>query len=172
MSTHLESMFRNLRRSSYRITSRQTSLYNCISWAATEDHRLWWPIGAYWPQGVPREENVESFINAFRTLGYEVCNDHTYEAKYEKVAIYVDSSGTPTHMARQLKNGRWTSKLGSLEDIEHNTLQGLEGGGLAYGKVIQVMKRKAHKPRQPHLLAVLAQVFRWVFSFIKSIASS
>jgi hypothetical protein len=50
----------------------------------------------------------------------------------------VDAQGSPTHAARQLDNGRWTSKLGELEDIEHS-LRDLEGA--AYGTVVQVMKR-------------------------------
>ncbi len=43
------------------------------------------------------------------------------------------------HVARQLKEGMWTSKLGPDEDIEHNTLDALEGE--LYGAVTQVLKR-------------------------------
>ena len=32
-----------------------------------------------------------------------------------------------THIARQLPNGRWTSKFGNWEDIEHTTLAALDG---------------------------------------------
>ena len=39
---------------------------------------------------------------------------------YEKIAIYA-LDGEPTHAARQLDTGRWTSKLGKHEDIEHDT---------------------------------------------------
>jgi len=46
----------------------------------------------------------------------------------------------PTHAARQLENGRWTSKLGELEDIEHD-LHHLASG--AYGAVVQILKRPA-----------------------------
>lgn len=35
----------------------------------------------------------------------------------------------PTHMARQLANGMWTSKLGGNEDITHFTLDALESYG-------------------------------------------
>ena len=44
-------------------------------------------------------------------------------------------------MARQLDSGKWASKLGKLEDIEHD-LTGVEGK--VYGKVAQYLK----KPRQ------------------------
>jgi hypothetical protein len=44
----------------------------------------------------------------------------------------------PKHAARQLPSGRWTSKLGPMEDIEH-ALHDLTG--MAYGSVVLVMKR-------------------------------
>ena len=53
----------------------------------------------------------------------------------QKIAIYLNSSNSPTHVARQLLDGRWTSKLGSYEDIEHSRLAGLEGLDPAYGAV-------------------------------------
>lgn len=44
----------------------------------------------------------------------------------------------PKHAARQLASGRWTSKLGKLEDIDH-ALHDLEG--MLYGAVVLFMKR-------------------------------
>jgi len=44
-----------------------------------------------------------------------------------------------THAARQLPDGKWTSKLGQLEDITHGTTDVIEGGD--YGEVVQFMKR-------------------------------
>jgi len=44
----------------------------------------------------------------------------------------------PLHVARQLPSGRWSSKLGALQDIEHD-LHDLEG--TEYGSVVLVMKR-------------------------------
>lgn len=149
MSTHLESIFNNLRNSKYKITSPRSKNYNCISWAADETYRLWWPVGgAYWPPNVTREETLESFVQAFRTLGYRPCDNELVEKGFEKVAIYVDFTGTPTHMARQLNSGKWTSKIGALEDIEHDTLQGLAGSG-GYGLVRQLLKRRRAKERNP-----------------------
>jgi hypothetical protein len=43
----------------------------------------------------------------------------------EKICLYA-KNGKPTHAARQLSNGRWTSKLGPDEDVEHD-LSDLEG---------------------------------------------
>jgi hypothetical protein len=42
------------------------------------------------------------------------------------------------HAARQLPGGRWTSKLGNREDIEHD-LNAVSGE--AYGTVVMVLKR-------------------------------
>jgi hypothetical protein len=44
----------------------------------------------------------------------------------------------PKHACRQLPSGRWASKLGPSEDIEH-ALYDLTG--TAYGKVALIMKR-------------------------------
>ena len=79
---------------------------------------------------------------AFSRNGYQPCQSDQLEPGYEKVAIYVDSTGTPTHMARQLSSGTWTSKLGRHEDIEHTTLAQLEGEGEdTYGVAYQILKR-------------------------------
>ncbi len=50
------------------------------------------------------------------------------EGGVTKVAIYGDiDADSWTHAARQLPNGKWTSKLGDFEDIEHDTPEGLVG---------------------------------------------
>lgn len=94
----------------------------------------------YWPQGLPYVETLDNFVQAFQTIGYEVCDNAELEHGYEKVAIYVASDGRPKHMARQLPSGMWTSKLGDLWDIMHDNLQGVECDD--YGKAIQFLKRR------------------------------
>ncbi len=140
----IRSQFPNLKAKTFKITSPQTADYNCIAWAAGDTRRYWWPIAisfnAYWPEGVSRLVAKESFIMAFETLGYEPCSDGKLEANYEKVVLYVDTDGKPSHMARQLPSGIWTSKLGQGNDIEHQTARGLEGS--LYGKVSLYMKRR------------------------------
>ena len=81
---------------------------------------------------------MECFIEAFATLGFSQCDAVEYEKGFEKVAIYVDTSGKPTHAARQLSSGLWTSKLGNLQDIEHE-IDGVSGD--LYGSVAVIMKR-------------------------------
>jgi hypothetical protein len=96
---------------------------------------------------VAGEPTVENFISAFSKLGYLPCENSALEKNFEKVAIYVSTKdeihapkGSVTHMARQLSDGKWTSKLGNDVDISHNTLQAVEGN--AYGVVKQILKRQ------------------------------
>ncbi|MCG3127693.1 MAG: hypothetical protein CHACPFDD_02561 [Phycisphaerae bacterium] len=122
-------------------TSPVDPAYNCIAWAADEERRWWWPgappIG-YWPHDLPDEPSVAAFEALFAQLGYTPCETSEIEDGFEKVAIY-SKEGEVTHAARQLPNGRWTSKLGRNIDIEH-TLRGLRGP--TYGEVVRIMKRR------------------------------
>jgi hypothetical protein len=141
----LEDYFPNLKSAGYAVTSPPTGDYNCIAWAAGVTDDWWWPDPlrtSGWPATAPREETVAAFIEAFRTLGYASGADDTLEEGFEKVALYA-LAGTPKHAARQLADGRWTSKLGELEDIEH-TLTGLVGTW--YGDVVQILKRPRPVP--------------------------
>ncbi len=143
MVERLEQAFPGLRGTAYQVTSPQDDRYNCIAWAAGHTTDWWWPDEAglpdssYWPPGVPRTQTVEAFCAAFASLGYVVCDDEQYETAYEKIALFT-LSGVPKHAARQLPNGRWTSKLGPMEDIEH-ALHDLTG--MVYGSVVLIMKR-------------------------------
>lgn len=82
--------------------------------------------------------DLSAFVAAFGTLGYEPCSDGDLEDGFEKIAIYRSPSGIQ-HAARQLGTGRWTSKLGGLEDIEHGSPAELEG--VEYGRVVQYLRR-------------------------------
>lgn len=141
MSRDLEEAFPRLRNTGYIVTSPPTPDYNCIAWA-THDTERWWepdPFGLYyWPEDAPRSISLEAFVAAFSTKGFSLCDSRLAEPGYEKIAIYVDARGQPTHAARQLPTGRWTSKLGKCEDIEHE-LEGLANSN--YGSVARIMKR-------------------------------
>ena len=139
MTEDLRSAFPALR--DYHETSPREKRYNCIAWAAGDDTQFWWPdpyADRYWPAGVPRETSVAAFMAAFRTLGYEPCTDGSLDDGFQKVAIYA-SPFRVEHMARQLPTGRWTSKLGRAQDIEHATPAELAEG--IYGTVVQYMRR-------------------------------
>jgi hypothetical protein len=141
----LEDVFPGLRGLPYQIKSPRDHRYNCIAFAAGDTHSWWWPDAAeedFWLAGVARLETVEAFRDAFATLGYVVCNDDQHEPGYEKIALFA-LAGVPKHAARQLPGGRWTSKLGTREDIEH-ALHDLTG--MLYGSVVLVMRRPIHEP--------------------------
>ena len=135
-----EAIFPNLSGTGYAVTSEASSSYNCVAWAAGTTDLWWWPSTlSYWPHDVQLEETLESFVLAFTGMGYETCESSDLEPGYEKVAIYVDDEATPTHMARQLESGGWTSKLGDWEDIEHPSTENLTGD--EYGTVATVLRR-------------------------------
>jgi|SRR5208282_307210 len=143
----IEQAFPKLGRTRYKVKSHQTDQYNCIAWAAGQTDAPWWPAhpmsGAHWPDGVPRVATLDAFIRAFGTLGYQPCAEASFELRYEKIALYVDVNGAPTHAARQCHNGRWTSKLGVEVDIEHE-FDALAGHDQKeYGQIAQIMKRPA-----------------------------
>ena len=138
MNPSVKLQFPNLSEKNYSETSPISRHYNCIAWAAGDDRHFWWPQYAYWPTGLSSELTVDNFMAAFQTLGYEACDGPELEPGFEKIAIYT-KMGAPTHAARQLSNGYWTSKLGRNIDIEHHSLEAIEGP--AYGKAFAYMKR-------------------------------
>lgn len=142
LESYKQNKFPNLSRTEYLVTSKQSREYNCFAWAGGESDRWWSPIDPdnmyYWVEGVTAELTMSAFIEAYQTLGYEPCDNSEWEIGFEKIAIYATADGEPTHAARQLPNGRWTSKLGRWEDIEHE-LEGLTGE--MYGSVQQILKR-------------------------------
>ena len=141
-----ECPFPNLTSSNHCVTSPTDENYNCVAWAAgkgPEDGQWWWPIpaepGYIWPENVPREETIECFVKAFESMNYSICESGCLETEYEKVVIYA-MGNEPRHVARQLRDGRWTSKLGQNVDICHTSPEVLEGP--VYGSVSTFMRRR------------------------------
>ena len=131
-------LFPNLTDDNHEVTSPITIKYNCIAWVASNTER-WWQPGSFWPIDSSREDvGIGNLISAFESQGYEACDDGRQDVGFEKLAIY-GYGLLYTHAARQLPDGRWTSKLGQLEDITHSTTEALEGSD--YGYVVQFMKR-------------------------------
>jgi hypothetical protein len=141
----LEQLFPNLAGDVYEITSPKARRYNCVAWAAQDNTRKWdCPLipspGYYWPSAAGRGDGIEALVSVFGAQGYELCEDGSLEEGFEKVALYADEAGEWTHAARQLANGRWTSKMGDAEDLVHSS-----PGGVAdsiYGHVWHFMKRR------------------------------
>ena len=119
--------------------SERTGKYNCIAFAAGDRDQCWWPNeDGYWPEGVPCEETIEAFVAAYDTIGYSRCDSGELEKGFEKIAIYATPQ-SPSHAAVQLPDGKWKSKLGEYEDIQHDSLVELMIED--YGTVICFLKR-------------------------------
>lgn len=144
LTISLRQDFPRLDTTNYSQTSPRTPLYNCIAWAAGDNTKWWWPDNEYnyfWPDGVKREETLDAYIEAYQTVGYEVCDSGQLEKNTEKIVVYINPvNGAPTHAARQLPDGKWTSKLGQNIDISHLEPETLTGG--KYGTIARFMKRK------------------------------
>jgi hypothetical protein len=122
-------------------TSPATETYNCFAFAAGENSRNWDPFPPgmyYWPPNVPRSYNTDAYVQAYRTIGYEPCTDGSLEPQHQKIVMYTNEYGGVEHVARQLPDGKWTSKLGVEEDIVHETPQSLSVG---YGQPTHFMRR-------------------------------
>jgi len=138
----LEQCFPGLMGGGYKLTSPKDEAYNCVAWAVGDTSHFWYDVrikGYYWPQGVGSADTIEGWKRAFAIHGYTDCTSRDLEPDLEKIAIYVDIDGVPNHVARQTGSGRWTSKLGKSCDIEHETLEALEGD--EYGTVGVIMQR-------------------------------
>jgi len=133
--------FPNLRPENHKVTSPSSWRYNCIAWSLGDDAN-WWTSepGYYWPPRVPKPIHVlANVIKLYERLGFAVCDTPAVEVGFDRIAWYV-AAGQFAHVARQLADGRWTSKLGEHEDIEHDSLEVLLGG--EYEAVACVLKRR------------------------------
>lgn len=91
MNTDLTRAFPELVAQGYRECSPTSEKYNCIAWAAGQESQWWWPFqhpAYYWPEGIARVVTLDNFIQAFATLGYQVCATEDVETEFEKVALY------------------------------------------------------------------------------------
>ena len=131
----------------YRITSEYDANYNCFAWVLEDTSRWIDPTDPNtWPGDLTRENTVPSLFELFRNAGYAPCANGELQDGYEKIAIYA-LDDEPTHAARQLDTGRWTSKLGKYEDIEHATPEELQGDEWdQYGRISGFMSRPRTQP--------------------------
>lgn len=134
----------------FKITSKDTPIYNCIAWAYNINDKWMWPNTGkypfldgvhYWPSDKIIDCDISNFIEAFKLKGYELCENVNFESGYRKIALFVKHNTTEcTHAARELSNGQWTSKLGRSNDIQHGTPDAIENND--YGEIFCFMKRK------------------------------
>src|SRR5216684_5426535 len=129
----LENTFQRLAPNSYELSSPKARRYNCIAWASKDITRKWdcfvfpLPPAYHWPKNAIFGDDLNAFVSVFIVQGYELCPDGLLEDGYEKVVLYVDNFGEWQHAARQLVDGRWTSKMGDAEDITHQSPDDLGG---------------------------------------------
>ena len=137
----LEAALPRLAGTNYCEQSDVTDAYNCIAYAFGDTDNWWWPrIGRHiLAPGFPLGDSVDTLIGIFENRGYSRCHSREYEAGYEKVVIYC-RDGRIKHAARQLRSGRWVSKLGEEQDIEHERAEYVECA--AYGTIAQFLRRR------------------------------
>jgi hypothetical protein len=122
--------------------SKWTQDYNCVG-LAVGDYRYWHPVKQrehHWPEGVPRNYKVESYLAALSTVHFEECEVQSPDPEpgYEKVVVY-HFGGKFTHVALIASTSVWKSKLGRLEDIEHPPAPEKLG---KYGFVFKYLRRE------------------------------
>lgn len=125
---------------SFEYRSEFSIRYNCASWAVNETHRLIDSYGYWWPDDLERTHTAENYADLYRKyFDFEDCNDGRLEKGVEKLAIFAKKNGEFKHIARQLENATWTSKMGDYEDIDHKDLHTVADG--EYGRIVLFLKR-------------------------------
>ena len=136
------------RRTNWKYTSRSTSRYNCLAFAAGDKHRRWWPCeGRFWPVGYDRNDSVEAIERFFvKCLRFRRATDGRFVSGFHKIAVF-SLAGSPTHACRQTpaRSGWWKSKLGDNVDIIHDL--GAISGPL-YGEPTLFLERPAGEYRE------------------------
>ncbi|MFA5010549.1 MAG: hypothetical protein WC644_01225 [Ignavibacteria bacterium] len=125
----------------YDITSPKDIKYNCIAWAVNDINNWWEPSGNhedYWPENTRFDYTLDCLIEAYRTLGYELCEDSKFEELYDKIAIFSIDGIQYSHASKQIDDKLWASKIGQEEDIVHS-LFCICGG--YYGDVFYYLKK-------------------------------
>jgi hypothetical protein len=150
---------------SYERTSDKTSEYNCIAWVAHITDDWWWPeLDSYWPDPSATNPTLDGFRRVFHDRGFRKAKTADHDWGYEKVCVYLNG-GIPTHMARQLPSGKWTSKLGHGWDISHLTLEQLHDS--VYGKAEEILRRRTVSLPLAIVLSLLQGFWRLILLLLR-----
>jgi hypothetical protein len=123
----------NLNTSNHHITSDKNILYNCVAWITRiTDENI--DFSQDENGDLVNDLSAAPYVRYFERFGFRRCIDAALEPDLEKIALFETPNGNFEHVARQLENGHWSSKLGEYEDIEHYNLQSLEN--INWSKVI------------------------------------
>lgn len=122
------------------ITDNETDRYNCFAWSLgiTSDwiDRIIDEAGNN--NGKIEVSDCDVFYSKY---GFKITENHSFESNKIKLALYAHTKETnpsrinvAAHVAVQINNDWWESKLGMLARIIHK-LEGLEGK--EYGRVVR-----------------------------------
>jgi hypothetical protein len=128
----------------YEVLRPATKVYNCIAWTIGVSTR--W----VWPAKPGRPATVRDFDELYGQHGFRRVKGLNFDraAGLDKIVLYVkrkpDGAVEPTHGARQLADGSWSSKLGQLPLIRHLDPDDLDGAsyGVPYAVYVRSQARK------------------------------
>src|SRR5262249_40151901 len=118
-------------REEFEVLAAASPSYNCIGWSLGFNNSWVWPVEA------GQTVSLYHFDALYRYYGFTRVNKLAYRRQpdHDKVVLYAARRAnghiTPTHAARQMPDGSWTSKLGSLPLIRH--LHPHDVAGPSYG---------------------------------------
>lgn len=123
----------------FEITSPETAQYNCVAWALGDSENWWEADDDYqWLDNIEYSQSLLAVKSLFENFKFEISDNDSLEKGFEKIALFSDDNLNCTHVAKQLSDELWSSKLGISYDISHK-INALENG--IYGQVVLILKR-------------------------------
>lgn len=125
-------------------TSDETIEYNCISFVLDDYENIYssWGEEGLWIDGLERTHTPGNYAEFFRIKGgFEICLNSDLEESIEKIAIFGEENEF-LHVAIQIQDGKWKSKMGEFEDIQHNTLKAVSGKRCGFPLIYMARTRK------------------------------
>ncbi len=140
-----EKSFPNSFKEPFEITSPKTSEYNCLAWAL-DDNTKWYESDDdyYWFNGIARNNTLNTIQAIFENLGFQRTDNIEFQLGIERIALFSKDNDECLHLASQIDNDKWTSKLGSSYDVIHS-LKSIENG--IYGKAVVFLERSNTLPQ-------------------------
>lgn len=119
-------------------TLEELPVINCAAMVSVP-HSYYMP-GEYWPEAFNFGETVQSFdalIESFggKNLGWAGEKENSSDVLLALFTIDGTDEGEPTHLMRQLSNGKWRTKMGPDWTLQIDDIGELAGGD--YGDVAQ-----------------------------------
>jgi hypothetical protein len=124
----------------FSITSAETPQYNCVAWAL-DDMENWWEADEdyLWLDHLHWDNSLSTMQHFFQHFGFDPIDKPNFNNGIEKIALFSENGINCTHVAKQLPNNIWTSKLGVSHDVTH-TLSAMEKG--IYGDVAMILQKR------------------------------